>query len=59
MRNHEKMTRRNVYLPDVLYGRYERYAKTLGVGAAEVMRQALLEFIEKKEHGAGTKPTGG
>ena len=49
MRQHDKMTRRNIYLPDVLYSRYEKYAKSLGVGAAEVMRAALLEYIATKE----------
>lgn len=52
MRQHDKMVRRNVYLPDALYSRYVEYSKSLGVGAAEVIRSALLEYIEKKNVGA-------
>lgn len=51
-KNQERMVRRNVYLPDKLYTRFETYAHSHGISSAEVIREAMREYLERRDAAA-------
>lgn len=43
------MTRRNIYIADNIWNRVKEYSKKRGLKPAEVIRRAIIEFLEREE----------
>jgi len=43
------MTRRNIFIDDRIWKRLKEYASVRGLKVSEVIRRAIIEFLERED----------